>query len=100
MVLFSSPSGEITFTIIKSSKLLAGLAFRDDKTKVHTIEFEIRGSKRRMHFDKTMIRNSKQPENRTTGVDKMGSQPNRKAIPPNSLAERLIILGSGPDGLR
>ncbi|WP_153637032.1 hypothetical protein [Prolixibacter denitrificans] len=47
-----------------------------------------------------MIRNSKQPDNRATEMDKVGSQPNRKAIPPNSLAERLIILGSGPDGLR
>ncbi|GET21095.1 hypothetical protein CLV93_10938 [Prolixibacter denitrificans] len=100
MVLFTFPSGEITFTIIKSSELLTGLAFRDGKTKVHNIEFEIRGSKRRMHFDKTMIRNSKQPDNRATEMDKVGSQPNRKAIPPNSLAERLIILGSGPDGLR
>lgn len=90
----------MTFTIIRSSKLLAGLTFRDGKTKVHNIEFEIRGSKRRMHFDKTMIRNSKQPENRTIEVDKVGSRLKRKAIPSNSLAERLIILGSGPDGLR
>ena len=100
IVLFSSPSGEITFVIIKSSKLLAEFVFRDRKMKVHNIEFEIRGSKRRMHFDKTMIRNSKQPENRTTGMGKMGSQPNRKAIPRNLLAERLLVLGVEPNGLR
>jgi len=100
MVLFSSPSGEITFAIIKSSKLLAEFVFRDRKMKVHTIEFEHRGSKRRMHFDKTMIRNAKQPENGTTEVDKIGDKPNRKASPPNSLPERPIILGLGPNGLR
>ena len=100
MVLFSSPSGEITFAIIKSSKLLTGFIFRNGKMKVHTIEFEFRGSKRRMHFDKTMIRNSKQPENRTIGVGKIGDKPNRKASHPNSLAEGPIILGLGPNGLR
>jgi len=68
--------------------------------KVHTIEFEIRGSKRRINFDKTMIRNAKQPENGTTEVDKMGDKPNRKASPPNSLPEGPIILGSKPNGLR
>ena len=90
----------MAFTIIKSSKLLAEIVFRDSKMEVHTIEFEIRGSKRRMHFDKTMIRNSTQPENRTTEVDKVGSRLKRKASPSNSLAEGPIILGLGPDGLR
>ena len=90
----------MVFTIIKSSELLAGFAFRDKEMKVRIIEFELQGLKRLMHFDKTMIRNSKQPENRTIGVSKIGDKPNRKASHPNSLAEGPIILGSKPNGLR